>query len=284
MKTMRHMSVPNFGIATLLATAGLAAAIGATATPASATVYSFGLGDHPDGNQAPPLYGLRLDELINASAGHDVYTFTFGAGAMKLDYDDKNTATGADDTIRIHGSATGGRDTGPGYVMGGNATIDFTYRLNIADPVDLAGAADSGTSTTMVEVSNHDTASMSNWIAGQGNTGTIILEAASWGLAQDLEVHLVDKSNGQFSFRFNNTEDHRFPGAPPTMFVGWGWLNHDGGGNTLGGHVASSDWLFTATYESSGGGTNIPEPAALALFGAGLAGLGLGLGVRRRRR
>lgn len=276
---MQNLRLGRSTVAIAAAVIGLAAASG---TPANATVYTFKLFDHPDGNQAPPTYGLRLDELIDFSAGHDVYTFSFSAGNMKLDYDDNGTGTGADDTIRIYGDAVGGRDTGPGYSMAGLASIDFTYRINIKDPVDLAGAANPATSTTKAEVTQHDTASMTNWQAGQGNTGTITLDAGSWGLSQDLTVRLVDKSNGSFAFRFNNTSDHRFAGAPPTTFVGWGWLNHDGGGNELYEHVAASDWLFTAEFETSGGGTNIPEPASLAIVGLGL--LGVGAGLRRRRR
>ncbi len=61
-----------------------------------------------------------------------------------------------------------------------------------------------------------------------------------------------------FSFRLgdeDNDAGHRgFDGVS-----GWGWLTHGSGG-----HVESSDWLFTV-------GEEIPEPATLLMVLGGLA-------------
>ncbi|MFN0137798.1 MAG: PEP-CTERM sorting domain-containing protein [Phycisphaerae bacterium] len=190
----------------------------------------YDLANHPDGNSQPPQYGLRLDELVNVTGNHDIFTFDFDAVGSNVDmtYDDVNGI------IRIYGTSLGGRDTGGAYandVHLGFYQIDFTYNVGV-QPV--AGDDD-------VHV-----------VANQQNFGTIT--------APNNVVYLLeDKSDGTDSFRLgdeNNDLGHR--GHPGIS--GWGWLNH---GLTLPApHVAASDWLFTATYR-------IPEPSSLALIALG---------------
>ena len=62
-----------------VACAGLALLV--TAVPVSAGLIlqpgTYRLEDHPDGNAQPPGYGLRLDELIDVTDDHDIFTFSF---------------------------------------------------------------------------------------------------------------------------------------------------------------------------------------------------------------
>ena len=68
---------------------------------------TYVLGDHPDGNAAPPTYGLRLDELINVTPGHDVFTFSFDAPGAEMRID--ITSVGTDEyELHIYGTAFGG--------------------------------------------------------------------------------------------------------------------------------------------------------------------------------
>ena len=88
------------------------------------------LADHRDGNAAPPTYGLRLDELINVTPGHDRFTFSFDHPLALVQM--MLTEVGADEfSIRIWGTAFGGRVVNNQYdpMMSGVAEIDFTYML-----------------------------------------------------------------------------------------------------------------------------------------------------------
>lgn len=172
----------------------------------------YKLGNHPDGSAQPPAYGLRLDELINVTAGHDVFTFNFEdpSSNMQLDWNGS--------TIHISGLAYGGLDTGGYY---GNAAyrglwaIDFLY-------------------DTGVSVLANNVTVFSNMV----NSG-IITSLSGLG-----SFNLLDKSDGSFAFKLgseNNGSGHRGYNG----ISGWGWLNHSGAG--LGNHVAASDWLFIAT-------------------------------------
>jgi len=233
----------------------------ALAGPAGATSFTYQLANHPDGAEAPPLYGLRLDELFDVTAGHDVFSFDFehASADMTLVYDDGDTpGDGAlgDDTVHIFGTVYGGLDTGGAYgdpTYAGLWDVDFTYTTNFTS----AGASGSD-----IEVSPD----------APGNNGTITPGFAVGGDAGTLGVAiaLLDEDGSQgFSFRFNNTDDHRLGGhglSGPETFVGWGWLSYEDG------HVSDSDWLFT--------GTVIPEPGSGLLVAAGLAGLA----ARQRRR
>ncbi len=93
---------------------------GLTAGKAQAAIINYGtyqLHNHPDGNQRPPFYGLRLDELYNATGGHDVFTWDFdhddgvNQSAMFLTYE----PTMRGERIRIFGTSWGGRDGGVAY-------------------------------------------------------------------------------------------------------------------------------------------------------------------------
>lgn len=232
------------------------------ASTAGATQFFYDLHNHPYGGVRDPLYGLRLDELYNVTGGHDVFTFDFdhSSASMELVYNDANTAALGDDTVHISGTVFGGRDTGDTY---GDANyrglweVDFTYRANIVS---------AGTGGDDIVVNPHSPL----------NNGTIRALDALNGSGGD-PIALVDfhgdPSKG-FSFKFNNTDDHRLGGSlsGPETFVGWGWLNHSDQP-----HIAASDWLFTANLSRV-----LPEPGTLCLLGAGLAGVGLAL--RRRRR
>jgi hypothetical protein len=219
---------------------GAALAVAGLALSADAAVIVPGLyqlNNHPDGNASPPLYGLRLDELYNATGGHDIYTFDFNAAGSNV----QMVVTAS--TIRIYGSAMGGRDMGGTYAAdldAGLYTFDFLYNIGVSPA--LGGDDDV---VVYADMQNF------GWI--QTARGDVI--------------NLVDKSDGNYSFRLgdeNNDAGHRgFAGIS-----GWGWLNHGPPGSP---HIAASDWLFTARL--------VPTPGTAALLGLG----GLFAARRRRQ-
>ncbi len=195
---------------TLLA---LAAAPGVGASPAGGAIIDPGLyrlHNHPDGAARPPAYGLRLDELINLTDDHDVFTFDFDAegASMLLSFDGSR--------IRIFGTAFGGLDTGRRYdpSLAGYWAIDFTYGAVAPAPGD-----DDLVATT----------------PDFSNRGTITR------LATGERIDLFDFSGEHpHTFRLGNDDDdlgHR----APDLISGWGWIDH----HEPGSHVYSSDWIFT---------------------------------------
>ncbi len=206
---------------------------------------TYKLGNHPDGNAAPPFYGLRLDKLYDvAGDSNDLFTFDFdnAQSTMFLDYD------GTD--IRIHGVAFGGLDTGSVHDPDNSGLwdIDFTYK-------DVSGAPGDD-----------------DLIAGGGpHTGTItaLFNSVGGPISSGDEFDLTEKTNGAgLAFRFGDEDDdngHRgFDGLS-----GWGWLKVDGD------HTPSQDWLFTATK------LPVPEPGTYLMLGTMLM-LGAYAGRRRR--
>lgn len=198
----------------------------------------YRLHNHPDGNQRPPLYGARFDELYNATSGHDVFTLDFDAVQSAV----YMTINAARTEIRIFGQSWGGRDTGTAYandLYRGVYSFDFTYNIGVMlvpGDDDLVVGAPSGSNF--------------GFITGPGSLGT---------------TQLTDAAMDGKTFRLgdeNNDLGHRgFSGIS-----GWGWMNYIRDGR-MAPHVESTDWLFTATYE-------IPAPGALALVGlGGLVGL-----------
>jgi len=222
----------------------------------------YRLSNHPDGNQLPPPYGLRLDGL-GGTPSH-VYTFDFnhddGAGNTSDMHLFLNQNTG---TIHIYGTVYGGLNkTSNTNVYDNSATndrvgwwyVDFTYSVGVGNsPGDMGGYADVETAVS----------------AQMQNSGSIT-RIGSWGASTLQQSYtLVDKAGmapDDHTFRLGDEDSglgHRF--APGIS--GWGWLIHSG----LPNHNASSDWLFTATPA--------PVPGAVVM---GIVGMGL-LGALRRK-
>ena len=235
-------------------------------SPTRATIWEFQLHSHEDGGAAPPSYGLRLDELLNVSGNHDIFTFDFDhdqTTSMSLFFDDVLNKIG------ISGTVFGGLNSGNGYATSdvGYWNVFFEYTANVTH-----GAVDPfGTGTVDITVNSNS----------PNNMG-IIDPLFNLSTGNSASISLVDYTgNHDFSFKFNNTSsvDARrlkdnnsnfYPGYDANTIVGWGWVNHSGNP-----HVAASDWLFT--------GNAVPEPSTFLLFGIGLLSI-LGIGYRRRKK
>ncbi|MEL7474360.1 MAG: hypothetical protein AAGK04_13665 [Planctomycetota bacterium] len=219
-----------------LTCAAIAAAVVAAPFASAQTIIPTGtflLNNHPDGNARPPQYGLRLDELVDVTSGHDIFTFDFDHA------DSEVLLTYNGSSIHIAGHAFGGPDNGtmhdPMSPLTGLYEIEFTYDMGLA------------------QAPGDDDLLVSGVPMGS-NTGSITTPLGD-------VIGLWDKpKNDSFAFRLgdkDNDAGHRgFDGIS-----GWGWLNH-GDANV---HVAASDWLFTLSP------TPVPAPASVAI--AGLGGL-----------
>jgi hypothetical protein len=78
------------------------------------------LHNHPDGNAALPLYGLRLDGLLGDKTEEFTFDFDDPRSEMRRYWDDTL------DTILISGTVWGGEDIGSSYAGDGEEwTVDF---------------------------------------------------------------------------------------------------------------------------------------------------------------
>lgn len=217
---------------------------------ASGAILPYGtyqLGNHPDGNIAPPQYGLRLDGLFNATAQTDRFTFDFDHALSHMVMSITNN--GSADIITITGQSWGGRDVGSAHANDswlGVYQISFQYTIGV---------------TPM--------ASDDDWrVAGSAqmqNFGQIIAPGGQ-------QANLTDKSDGSQTFRVgdeNNDLGHR---RSDGLISGWGWLaiQQSDGSYVRSPEGGSDDWLFTVVVPT-------PLPGFLALAGLG------GLAAIRRR-
>ena len=216
---------------------------------ASATVWNFDLDNHPDGNQNPPPYGLRLDGLFTGNSS-DVWTFSFVDVGLVVDDAGSGSAT-------ISGTVNGGRDTGSDYATGTQASwgLSFTF-TGITIGADGAFTINTGGG---VDAANTGALTLLDDIDLDGNAGS----------DQNKAINLVGFMGGTFAEDSYRCSGH--PGCGP--WVGRAWLNHSiqFGAPATTSHIAASDFIFTATP--------VPEPTALALLGLGLTAFGW----RRRR-
>ena len=192
----------------------------------------YRLANHPDGGAQPPRYGLRLDELYNATSSNDIFTF---------DFDDAQSSvflTVTATSLTITGQAFGGRDTGNGYA---NDQFRGVYSFNFVYNVGVSTVP--GDDDIFVDAPN------------LSNFGSILTPLGD-------TFALADHRNGSDgTFRLgneNNDLGHRgFDGIS-----GFGWLaiQRVAGGQFIRDAGNADDFLFTVV---------IPTPGSAALLGLG---------------
>ncbi len=194
------------------------------------TVTQYRLGDHPDGNQNPPPYGLRYDGMFGGST---VATFSMGYYNNTTLTVTDNTDTGGNIEINIAGMLYGGEvDGSGGYVAPSAYHLNFTYTFNVQ-------------------------AEANGWIAvGEdlADAGTLIVDDGGSASSNPADsFSLVTKANSAGEAFLFLADGHRLPDN--SSWVGRGWFQpHNGQGG-------AQDFLFTATL--------IPAPASACLLGAG---------------
>jgi len=179
------------------------------------------LHDHPDGIEAPPAYGLRIDNLL----GDGRWTFSFDYADANEDAYVTLTCDEASGLMRIQGRAYGGQVVNNAWSPDsrGWITLDFTYANNVAIKDDCGALSGDDYYVTSEHPSNGGT-----------------LTPAGWGADQAFAFGDRSGENNGCSFIFDNDEDSK--GDPtiandPATWSGSGWIQPATNG--------SRDWLFT---------------------------------------
>ncbi len=178
----------------------------AAATP---TISVFNLGNHPDGNAAPPAYGLRLDGMMGSGT-----TVVFSFVDVQLTVTD-STMDGGDITMRIHGLVEGGEVSAGTFADPEMYNLDFSYLANVEE---FSGG----------------------WrVVGVNNVLNVGSLAPLVGDPEDVFT-VTDNDDNAFIFA---PDGHRLAGDN-SSWVGRGWLTTElGGGNSPG----TQDWLFVGS-------------------------------------
>ncbi|GER00262.1 hypothetical protein JCM17845_08850 [Iodidimonas gelatinilytica] len=242
----------------------------ATASDADATIitsHSYTLFSHPDGDQAPPIYGLRLDGIERYLTGSgrvsDSWTFAFDTVTADVVLHDDPLLN----TFSITGTGIGGLDVGGGsHVASSAVSFNFTY-------TGFDAAADFDPLNPDITISDTGRG------ASEKGFGSITFEQSVLGIDAGTSVGLIawgDNSGRLFSFQSNN---HRLdcPQSEHCGFpVGWGWMGLTGL-TASPFHTTSQDWLFASRYVV----TQVPLPQTALFLLVGLAGV---FSLRRRNR
>lgn len=187
------------------------AALAATTMAASAgglVIAEYQLGDHPNGNQNPPPYGLRLDNMLGS-----------GVATLSIGYHNDTVLTVIDDggdlSINISGTLHGGLVDGFGdYVSASDYAVDFTYSVGVVASGGgwVVSTIDSANSGTLTNLDTNDVTTL--YTTGMPDTFLFL------------------------------PDDHRLD-TDANDWVGRGWItDQTDGSDPLGG---TRDWLFTAT-------------------------------------
>ncbi len=203
-----------------LAVLGLCVAFCAMPGVSEAATVTYQLHSHPDGNQNPPPYGLRLNGLFGGGA----YTFDFDYTSITEDADVKLEYDDVTEEIHIFGRAYGGKDAGTDYDPGlsGWVDIDFTYRANVVNGDTPSGGAGPGLYVDPEDLTNN---------------GTVTLDG--WGGNAVLAINDKQGAN-PYSFGFDNDIDSKGNAGimnDPNIFSGSGWVQ--------GVDITDGDWIFT---------------------------------------
>lgn len=199
-------------------------------------IAQYDINDHPQGGFAPPVYALRLDNVLG-----------FELASFSADVFNDATLTVLQDTnsndlfIDIAGTFHGGEEVGDEWITTFDLSVNFRYSANVVATAN--GWAVDGFSLL--------------------NTGTITRldtnETMTWYGMED-----VLGDNGPAGNAFTFAADGFRIDDDDSSWVGRGWLTT----NTDGSPAAApaQDWFFSATV--------VPSPAGISLLGfAGIAAM-----------